>query len=327
MILAGDVGGTKTTLAIFDPQHEALREPTIEQSYPSREFGSLEAILDRFIAEHAPSVSRAGFGIAGPVVQRHVETPNLPWKITVEALADRLGVSGERIGMVNDLVANAMGVEALGPGDVRTVHAGVPAEHGNSALLSAGTGCGMAMIIHDGHRVTPVATEGGHVDFAPRNALEIGLLEHMRKRFGRVSYERVLSGPGLHNIYGFLRDTGFAPEPDWLAAEIANGDPSAAISKAALARSSDLAAQTLEMFASIYGAMAGNLALMVLATRGVYIGGGIAPKILRKLEEGSFVEAFRQKGRFTPMMERIPVHVILDAKAALYGAARVAASL
>ncbi len=149
----------------------------------------------------------------------------------------------------------------------------------------------------------------------------------MRKRFGRVSYERVLSGPGLHNIYGYLRDTGFAPEPDWLAAEIANGDPSAAISKAALARTSELAAQTLEMFVSIYGAMAGNLALMVLATRGVYIGGGIAPKILRKLEEGSFIEAFRQKGRFTPMMERIPVHVILDAKAALYGAARVAASL
>ncbi|MBK6313050.1 MAG: glucokinase [Blastocatellia bacterium] len=327
MILAGDVGGTKTTLAIFDPQHEELRVPVIEQSYPSREFGSLEAILDRFIAEHEPSIQRAGFGIAGPVVNRHVETPNLPWKVTIQALSDRLGIPGDRIGMANDLVANAMGVEALRPEDVRTVHPGVQTDQGNSALLSAGTGCGMAMVIHHDDRVTPVATEGGHVDFAPRNALEIGLLEHMRKRFGRVSYERVLSGPGLHNIYGYLRDTGFAPEPDWLAAEIANGDPGAAISKAALDRSSDLAAQTLEMFVSIYGAMAGNLALMTLATRGVYIGGGIAPKILRKLEEGSFIEAFRQKGRFTPMMERIPVHVILDAKAALYGAARVAVSL
>ena len=327
MILAGDVGGTKTTLAIFDPQHDALRVPIIEQSYPSREYGSLEAILDRFIAEHDPKIERAGFGIAGPVVNRHVETPNLPWKITVDALSDRLGIPGDRIGMTNDLVANAMGVEALRPEDVHTIHAGVATDQGNSALLSAGTGCGMAIVVHHGDHVTPVATEGGHIDFAPRNALEIGLLEHMRKRFGRVSYERVLSGPGLHNIYGYLRDTGFAAEPDWLAAEIANGDPGAAISKAALARSSDLAAQTLEMFVSIYGAMAGNLALMVLATRGVYIGGGIAPKILRKLEEGSFVESFRQKGRFTPMMERIPVHVILDAKAALYGAARVAVSL
>lgn len=327
MILAGDVGGTKTTLAIFDPQHEELRVPVVEQSYPSREFGSLEAILDRFIAEHEPSIQRAGFGIAGPVVNRHVETPNLPWKVTIQALSYRLGIPGHRIGMANDLVANAMGVEALRPEDVRTVHPGVHSDQGNSALLSAGTGCGMAMVIHHADRVTPVATEGGHVDFAPRNALEIGLLEHMRKRFGRVSYERVLSGPGLHNIYGYLRDTGFAPEPDWLAAEIANGDPGAAISRAALDRSSDLAAQTLEMFVSIYGAMAGNLALMTLATCGVYIGGGIAPKILRKLEEGSFIEAFRQKGRFTPMMERIPVHVILDAKAALYGAARVAVSL
>lgn len=327
MILAGDVGGTKTTLAIFDPQHDELRVPLIEHSYPSREFGSLEAILDRFIAEHEPTVDRAGFGIAGPVVNRRVETPNLPWKVTSQALSDRLGIPDHRIGMANDLVANAMGVEALHPEEVRTIHPGVASDQGNSALLSAGTGCGMAMVIHHVDRVTPVATEGGHVDFAPRNALEIGLLEHMRKRFGRVSYERVLSGPGLHNIYGYLRDTGFAPEPDWLAAEIANGDPGAAISKAALDGTSDLAAQTLEMFASIYGAMAGNLALMTLATRGVYIGGGIAPKILRKLEEGSFIEAFRQKGRFTPMMERIPVHVILDAKAALYGAARVAVSL
>ncbi len=327
MILAGDVGGTKTTLAIFDPQYDELRVPLVEHSYPSREFGSLEAILDRFIAEHEPSVERAGFGIAGPVINRHVETPNLPWKITADALSERLGIPGHRVGMANDLVANAMGVEALRPEDVRTIHPGESATNGNSALLSAGTGCGMAIILHHAGGVTPVATEGGHVDFAPRNALEIGLLEHMRKRFGRVSYERVLSGPGLHNIYGYLRDTGFAPEPDWLASEIANGDPGAAISKAALDGSSDLAAQTLEMFASIYGAMAGNLALMTLATRGVYIGGGIAPKILRKLEEGSFIESFRQKGRFTPMMERIPVHVILDAKAALYGAARVAVSL
>lgn len=327
MILAGDVGGTKTTLAVFDPRSPALREPVAEHSYPSREFGSLEAVIDRFLDEFSPRIDRAAFGIAGPVLNRSVETPNLPWRITAEGLGDRLGLPPDRIGLANDLVANAMGVESLGPEDVRTVHPGVSDAGGNSALLSAGTGCGMALIVHDGGRTIPIPTEGGHIDFAPRSALEIGLLEHLRKRFGRVSYERVLSGPGLLNLYTYLRDTGFAEEPDWLAHEIASGDPGAAISRAALDGRSELAGQALDTFVSIYGAMAGNLALMVLATRGVFIGGGIAPKILGKLEEGSFVEAFRHKGRFTPMMERIPIHVILDAKAALYGAARLAVSI
>lgn len=323
MILAGDIGGTKTNLALFDSDDADFRTASASASYPSREFSSLEHILDRFLAEHPAEVERAGFGIAGPVVDGAVETPNLAWRITERALAERLGVP--RVGFVNDLVANALGIPSLGPDQLHTIQEGDATNLGNAALISAGTGCGMAPIIYTGDTPAPIGSEAGHVDFAPRSAIEIGLLEHLRKRFGRVSYDRVLSGPGLLNIYSYLRDMEYSDEPDWLAAEIAAGDPGAAISRAALAGSSDLAAKALDTFASVYGAMAGNLALMVVATRGVYIGGGIAPKILKKLEDGRFIEAFRQKGRFAHFMDTIPVRVILDSRTALYGAARVAA--
>lgn len=325
MILAGDIGGTKTNLAAFNPENGDMQTPVVEASYPSQQFGSLESILEKFLAANPMHISRAGFGIAGPVLDGKVDTLNLPWRITETGLAGALGT--DRVRLVNDLVANALGISSLGSDSLFTLQQGERTESGNSALISAGTGCGMAMIIHEGDRLLPVSSEGGHIDFAPRSALEIGLLEYLRKRFGRVSYERVLSGPGLYNIYSYLRDTGYADEPDWLAAEIATSDPSAAISRAALEDRSDLANKALETFASIYGAMAGNLALMVVATRGLYIGGGIAPKILKKLQGSAFLEAFRQKGRFTPMMEKIPIRVILDAKTALYGAARVATQI
>ena len=323
MLLAGDIGGTKTTLALFRSGEEDFRTPEASASYPSREFSSLEHILDRFLSEHPADVERAGFGIAGPVVDGEVATPNLPWHITERNLAHRLGVP--RVGLVNDLVANALGIPSLGADQLATLQEGEPSNRGHAALISAGTGCGMAPIVYAGETPIPIGSEAGHIDFAPRSALEIGLLEHLRKRFGRLSYDRVLSGPGLFNIYAYLRDSRYDDEPDWLAAEIAAGDPGAAISAAAMSGRSDLASKALDTFASIYGAMAGNLALMVVATRGIYVGGGIAPKILRKLEDGRFLEAFRQKGRFAPLMESIPVRVILDPKTALYGAARVAA--
>jgi glucokinase len=322
MILAGDIGGTKTNLALFDSGDADFRTAAASARYPSREFSSLEHILDRFLDEHPADVERAGFGIAGPVVDGAVETPNLAWRITERALAERLGVA--RVGLVNDLVANALGIPSLGPDQLHTLQEGDPANRGNAALISAGTGCGMAPIIYVGDTPVPIGSEAGHIDFAPRSALEIGLLEHMRKRFGRLSYDRVLSGPGLFNIYSYLRESRYDDEPEWLAQEIASGDPGAAISKAALSGRSDLASMALDTFVSIYGAMAGNLALMVVATRGIYVGGGIAPKLLAKLQDGRFVEAFRQKGRFAHFMETIPIRVILDPKTALYGAARVA---
>lgn len=323
MILAGDIGGTKTNVAIFEGGD--LRSPVAEGSFPSQQHPSLESILEKFLALHEVEVDRAAFGIAGPVIEGRVETPNLPWRITEAGLGAKLGTG--RVRLLNDLVANAIGIPTLERDQLHTLHRGEPVPTGNMALIAAGTGCGMALLIRDGGREIPVATEGGHIDFAPRSALEIGLLEHLRKRFGRVSYERVISGPGLMSIYSFLRDTNYDEEPDWLAEQIAAGDPGAAISAAALQGRSQLAAKALDLFVSIYGAMAGNLALMVLATGGLYVGGGIAPKILPKLEDGVFLDAFRHKGRFAPLMEKIPIHVILDAKAALYGAARVAAAL
>jgi glucokinase len=271
---------------------------------------------------HRSEVTRAAFGIAGPVISGGVTTPNLPWHMSAEDLARKLGLA--RVRLVNDLVANAYGISSLGTEQLYVLNKGEPDEDGNLALISAGTGCGMTFLVNEGGRTFPIGSEGGHVDFAPRSAIEIGLLEHLRKRFGRVSYDRVLSGPGLFNIYSFLRDSQYAEEPEWLAAEIASGDPGAAISRAALDCRSELAMKALDVFASLYGAMAGNLALMVLATRGIFIGGGIAPKILKKLEDGAFLEAFRQKGRLMPVLEKIPVRVILEPKTALYGAARVA---
>jgi glucokinase len=325
MILAGDIGGTKTNLALFERADGDLRSPVAEGSFPSAQHASLETILEKFLTLHDVTVERAAFGIAGPVIDGRVETPNLPWRITELELGARLGTP--RVRLVNDLVANAIGIPTLAADQLHTLNRGEPLATGNIGLISAGTGCGMAFLVRDGDRLVPVPTEGGHIDFAPRSALEIGLLEHLRKRFGRVSYERVISGPGLHNIYLYLREEQYAEEQAWLSTQIASGDPGAAISAAALGGKSQLAMKALDLFVSIYGAMAGNLALMVLATGGLYIGGGIAPKILTKLEDGAFLEAFRHKGRFTPFMETIPVHVILDPKTALYGAVRVAASL
>lgn len=325
MILAGDVGGTKTNLALFNDEDAEFRTPVAEGSFPSRQFASFERILEGFFAQHSCTVRSAAFGIAGPVVDGTVVTPNLPWRVSESGLGALLGT--ERVRIVNDLVANATGISMLGPAQMHMLNEGVPTNQGNAAVISAGTGCGMTGLVYiDGHAV-PVPTEGGHIDFAPRNAVEFGLLEYLRQRFGRVSYDRVVSGPGLHHIYMYFRDADPRAEQDWLGERIAAGDPAAEIAKAALDGSSELAVRSMDLFVSMYGAMAGNLALMFMATRGVYVGGGIAPKILKKLKDGAFLASFTQKGRFAAMMEKIPVRVILEPKTALYGAARIAASL
>jgi glucokinase len=320
MILAGDVGGTKTILAAFEPDR---RDPVILETYPSRDHASLGAILDAFLGRHKPRVERACLGIAGPVRDGRTQATNLPWVVDAAALARQLGIRDAYL--INDLEANAWGIPALGPEDLVTLNPGAPEASGNAAVIAAGTGCGEAGMYWDGSRHRPFATEGGHTDFAPRDELEMDLLRHLRGQYERVSIERLVSGPGLVNIYRFLRDTGRAEEAPWLAEALAGGDFGSVISTAAREGTSPLCAQAVDLFASLYGAEAGNLALKIMSTGGVYVGGGIAPKNLWKMQDGTFLEAFLAKGRMRPILEAMPVRVILNQRTALLGAARCAA--
>ncbi len=320
VILAGDIGGTSTRLALFEPTDGRPR-PVVEKVYHSRERSGLEEIVQAFVAEHHVSVAAACFGIAGPVRAGEVQTPNLPWTVRAVSVAARLGI--ETAHLINDLEANAWGVGALSAEDFAVLNEGTPAP-GNGAVIAAGTGLGEAGLYWDGGQHLPFACEGGHADFAPRNALEFELLSYLTARYDRVSYERVLSGPGLNNIYQFLRDTKRGTESPELAEAIMNSDPAAAISQAALSGKSELASRALDLFVTLYGAEAGNLALKLMAVSGVYVGGGIAPKILARLKAPTFMEAFVAKGRMGRLLEAMPVRVVLNDKAALLGAARFA---
>jgi glucokinase len=327
MILAGDVGGTKTNVALLETDGRGVGAILAEKTFPSAGYDSLEKIIEEFLAsEHKPRLSHACFGVAGPVVEGRVDATNLKWDVSTDALKRLLRIP--HVQLINDLQATAYGIEALAPEQLHTLNKGNAQQGGNRALIAAGTGLGMAGLVwHEGHYY-PVPSEGGHTDFAPRNHLEMQLLDYLLKNeefAGHVSYERVLSGPGLFTIYSFLRDTGFAEEPAWLREEINDaGDNSAAVSRAALAGESGLAVKALDMFVRIYGAMTGNLALLLMATGGCYVGGGIAPKIIEKLKDGAFLEAYMAKGRFQTLLAAMPLHVILDDKTALYGAARKA---
>ena len=318
MILAGDIGGTSTRLALADVEGGALRL-LAEDKYRSREHRGLGEIVERFTAAHPSPISYGCFGIAGPVRDSRVETPNLPWVIEAATLGSQL--HGAPVRLLNDLEANAYGVFTLAEADFETLNAGKPSIDGNAAIISAGTGLGEAGYHWDGGSLHPFASEGGHADFASRSELEVDLWRWLHARYGHVSYERVVSGPGLVNVYQFLRDTGRGDEPAWLKAEINAGDAAAAISQAALADTCGLAVKALDLFVALYGAEAGNLALKTMATRGVFVGGGIAPKILPRLRRPGFLEAFTDKGRFKAFMEAIPVKVILNDKTALRGAA------
>lgn len=322
MILAGDIGGTNTRVAIFDggPQNLAA---LVAEIYPSRGHGGLEEIAAGFVAKHKALVDTACFGIAGPIVNGRCETSNLPWVVDARDMAAALRL--ETVTLINDLEANAHGIAELKESDFVVAHPGVSAVHGNRALISAGTGLGEAGLLFEPGGYRPFPSEGGHADFAPRNETEIELWRYLAARFPHVSYERVLSGPGLLNIYRFLRDTGRAQEPSWLAEEIGKGDPAAVIAHAGMAETAPIAAQALEMFVSIYGAEAGNVALQMMAIGGVFVGGGIAPKIAPKLTSRTFVDAFLAKGRMGKLLELIPVRIVMNDKTALLGAARVAA--
>jgi glucokinase len=292
--------------------------------FPSRDHKGPEEIARHFIAKHHQTVDAACFGIAGAVRDGQVVTPNLPWVVDAKHIAAELGL--ESVRLVNDLEANAHGIALLAESDFVVLNAGIQFPGGNRALISAGTGLGEAgLLAEPGGGYRPFPSEGGHVDFAPRNELEIEMLGYLMGRFDHVSYERVLSGPGLYNIYQFLRDTGRGEEPAWLTDALAHGDPSAAIAKSALEGTSAMCVQALDIFVSIYGAEAGNLALKMVATGGTFIGGGIAPKIIRKLSSSSFLKAFQAKGRVSAVLKDIPVRVITNDKTALFGAGRVAA--
>jgi glucokinase len=329
ILVGGDVGGTKSNLGLFVVEED---RPRLVRSanLVSADFPGLGALLTAFLAEDggaaAVGVRAAAFGVPGPVADNFARTPNLAWEIDGDGLAAAAGIPVVRL--VNDLVATAEGIPLLGSDDLAVLLPGAPAADGNRALLAAGTGLGMALLPRIGDGWVPVASEGGHMDFAPRDDFEIALLRRLRDRFGRVSVERVLSGPGLVQLYEHLAaERAGEVSPPVHARIMAAEDPAPEIAEAGLAGSCGLCAEALGRFAAAYGAVAGNLALAGTATGGVFLGGGIAPRILPRLLDGVFQEAFLAKGRFRDYLTAVPVRVILDDRIAMFGAARVAARL
>ena len=323
MLLAGDVGATKTNLAVFSLKEKPTR-PVQEETFPSGEFSNLEALVGEFLSHVDVQIERAVFGVAGPVVEGQAKIVNLSWVIEKEKLEQKYGIASVRL--LNDLEAIASAVPFLKINDLYTINKGNPEENGTIAVIAPGTGLGEAFLVWDGSVYRAFASEGGHADFAPADARQTELLRHLRERFGHVSCERVCSGLGIPNIYAFLKEQKYAEEPEWLADKLAKtDDPTPVIVNPAKdgEGSCRLCVETVQLFVSILGAEAGNLALRVLATGGVYLGGGIPPRILPFLLQPYFLEAFRDKGRLSDMMSRIPIHVILNPKAALLGAARV----
>jgi len=321
MILAGDIGGTNARLAYFQPQNGHLRL-VCERVYPSREHSELGEIVSEFLTDSGARPEVACFGIAGPVRNGRVETSNLPWVIEQSRLAKQIHLPATLL--INDLEASAWGIGALETGDLVPLNRVTGPVSGNQGVIAPGTGLGEAGLFWDGSRHHVFACEGGHTDFGPQGDLQIELLRFLKARFGHVSYERILSGPGLVNVYEFLRETGCGKESAEFAAVLKNSDPAAAISRAALDGTQPLAEKALDVWIAVYGAEAANLALKVMATGGLFLAGGISPKILPKLTGPQFMQAFLDKGRLRPLVESIPVQVVTNDKTGLLGAARCA---
>jgi glucokinase len=322
MILAGDIGGTNARLAYFQPQNGHLRLVS-ERVFPSREHSELGEIVSQFLDDSGTRPEVACFGIAGPVRNGRVETSNLPWIVEQSRLAKQIHLPATLL--INDLEASAWGIGALAAADLVPLNRVSGPATGNQGVIAPGTGLGEAGLFWDGSRHHVFASEGGHTDFGPQGDLQIGLLRFLKARFGHVSYERVLSGPGLVNVYEFLLASGCGKESPGFAAALQKGDPAAAISGAAMDGSNGLAEKALDVWVSVYGAEAANLALKVMATGGLFLAGGISPKILAKLTGPLFMESFVDKGRLRPLLESIPVQVVTNEKAGLLGAARCAA--
>ena len=323
MIFAGDVGGTKTVLAVLDPAKDMaiVREATL----PSREIESLESAVEAFLLG-APrlKVAAACLGVAGPVADGRCVGTNLPWEVHERRLAAAVGAPAR---LINDLEAAAHGVLTLPADKFLVLQEGAPKAGGNMALIAAGTGLGQALMVPDGQTYRVVASEGGHADFAPADQLQEELLRFLRAEFGHVSWERVLSGPGLANIYSFLQARAGQAAPDWLRARLEREDAGAVVGEVGAAGRDPVCVEAVDLFVSVYGAQAGNLALETLALGGLVVGGGIAPRIQAKLADGRFTAAFNAKGRLGSLLASVRVRVALDSRAPLWGAARVAAAM
>jgi glucokinase len=320
MILAGDVGGTKVHLALYDFSAGQLLHKR-DKRYLPREYTGLEEIVREFMG--ADKVTAACFGVPGPVRDGRLRLTNLPWTLDSRELAVHLAV--DHVFLINDLEANGYGIAELDQSQIFTLSEGDARQMGNRALISAGTGLGECFLVWDGRHHKPYPSEGGHCDFAPRNEDEIDLLRYLRQKYkGRISFERVVSGVGLANIYEFLREVRGMEEPAWLAERMMREDPNAVITELAMSAKSEICAKTTDMFVSAYGAEAGNLALKILSVGGLYVGGGIAPRILEKLKDGTFMKAFTDKGRLSQLLVNTPVRIILESRTALLGAAAYA---
>jgi glucokinase len=322
MILAGDVGGTKTSLALYRREARGLLRNRMA-TYGSRQHAGLDSILRDFLSGGG-SVERACIGVAGPVEDGRCRLTNLDWEVDEASLRRTLGV--REAYLVNDLQATASSLPFLQESDRAVIKAGVADPRGNMAVLAAGTGLGEGFLVGSAAGYIPLASEGGHVDFAPRDERETRLLAVLRAKYGHVSVERILSGPGLYDVYRFLRDVEGMAEDPGISADVDGGEPQRAIVRHGLAGGPGACAETVRVFCSLYGAEAGNLALQYLATGGVYLGGGIAPAILPALRRGEFLSAFHDKGRMRNLLSRVPVVVILDPAAPLLGAAAYAAA-
>jgi glucokinase len=323
-LLVGDIGGTKTALGVAETDGETVRlgEP---RRYPSAAFGSFEQILQHYMLETGLTCRFAAFAVAGPVQDRRCETTNLPWSLDGDALEHAFGFVG--VELLNDLEAVAWGVPVLGESDLAEIHPGDPLARGNACVVAAGTGLGQAGLFWDGVYHRAFATEGGHTDFAPADDLEFALLTYLKSRFGRVSWERVVSGPGIANLFEFLLARYDTQPPAWLKAAIdEGGDTAAAVAQAAADERCPICLETMNLFMRLYGREAGNMALKHMALGGIYLGGGIALKNLACLRRGGFLEGFFDKGRMGSLMRRMPVRVILQPHTPLFGAARFMAS-
>jgi len=320
MILSGEIGATRTRLAAFETEGNSLRR-VVEKLYMSQEHGGLPAIITDFIRTEGIPVQSACFGVAGPVKRGRSKISNLPWTIDAGELAKQLKLKA--VGLINDLEAYAYGIDALDSTDFVTLNDGSEDEEGNRAVISARTGLGTAGLYWDGFRHHPFACEGGHADFAPRNSLEMELLAYLQKKYGRVSCERILSGPGIKNIYDFLRNANKLDEPQWLREQMAAApDPPALISQLALEGKAAICDQTLSLFVSIYGAETGNCALNFLSTGGIFLGGSIAAKIVPKMKEPIFMQSFLDKGRMESLLKEMPVKIVLNDDSGIIGPAR-----
>jgi glucokinase len=321
MILAGDIGATRTRMAAFQAEGNKL-ELVVEKTFKSQDHDGLREIISAFVKTEGIPVHSACFGVAGPVRAGKSKISNLPWTIDSRELAAQLKLAS--VGLINDLEAYAYGIDALESKDFVPLSEGAAEDaEGNRVVISARTGLGIAGLYWDGFRHHPFPCEGGHTDFAPKNDLEAELAQYLRKKYDHVSCERILSGPGVKNIYDFLRDTGKAEEPAWLQKEIsAAPDPPALISQLALEKKAAICDQTLQIFVGVYGSETGNCALNFLATGGVFVGGSIAAKILPRMQDPIFMESFLNKGRMRSLLADIPVKIVLNDDCGITGAAR-----